>query len=112
MILGASAPFLATRVRHLLYVQFFPFARWQETRSGITGACSFDEGVVRFDGLQFLLPRAPGLELAPVKIAKKVQILIHNLLWVYLHSEPTAELIEMREFLRSVLPKAAEPSGG
>jgi hypothetical protein len=101
---------LSTRVRHLLYLQFFPFAEWRETRHDLKGASWFNEGIIRFDRLQFLLPSAPGLQLAPVRMAPEVRGLIHNVLWAYLHAEPSPELIEMREVLRSVLPDLAKPS--
>jgi hypothetical protein len=100
---------LATRVRHLLYLQFFPFAEWREARHDLKGASSFDEGIIRFDRLQFLLPSAPGLQLAPVRMAPEVRVLMHNVLWAYLHADPSPELIEMREVLRSVLPEIAKP---
>jgi len=99
---------VATRVRHLLYKQYFPIAAWQETRN-IRGGSSFREGIARFDRLQFLLPNPPGLELAPVKLAPDVLMLMHGMLWVYLHAEPIDELREMQEVLADMLPDAAKP---
>lgn len=99
---------VATRVRYLLYRQYFPIAGWQETRR-IRGGSSFREGIARFDRLQFLLPNPPGLELAPVRLAPDVLMLMHAMLWVYLHAEPISELREMQEFLAGLLPDEAKP---
>jgi hypothetical protein len=55
---------LATRVRHLLYRQYFPIAAWQETRN-VRGGSSFREGIARFDRLQFLLPNPARIRFGP-----------------------------------------------
>ena len=99
---------LATRVRHLLYRQYFPIGGWQETRN-IPGHSSFREGVARLDRLQFLLPNPPGLGLAPVKLAPDALMLMHGMLWVYLHAQPIDELREMQEVLAGLLPDEAKP---
>src|SRR2546428_8825899 len=96
---------------HLLYRQYFPIAAWQETRN-IRGGSSFREGIARFDRLQFLLPNPPGLDLAPVKLAPDALMLMHAMLWVYLHAEPIAELREMQDVLSGFLPEEAKPAVG
>jgi len=36
-------------------------------------------------------------------------MLMHGMLWVYLHAEPIDELREMQEVLADMLPDAAKP---
>lgn len=102
---------LATRVRYLLYPQFFPFGGWTETRSSVLSRTSFREGVVRFDRIQFLLVGQAGLHLAPVKLAKDALALMHHSLWSYLHADEHEFLKEMRGLVRESLPDEAKPPG-
>jgi hypothetical protein len=104
---------MAARVRHLLYRQYFPLAEWKETRSSRTvpGACSLQEGIVRFDRIQFVSPSPPGCRFAPVRLADDVLVLLHAMLWAYLHAEPSKALVEMREILADCLPDEAKPKG-
>src|SRR5579863_2553756 len=73
---------MAARVRHLLYRQYFPLAEWKEKRSRSTfpSACSIQEGIVRFDRLQFVTPSPPGCRLVPLRVSDDVIPLLHGML--------------------------------
>ncbi|MFO0763035.1 MAG: hypothetical protein U0359_41750 [Byssovorax sp.] len=99
---------LATRIWHLMYRQFFPFFAWRETRTHMPPA-TLERGVIRLDRLQFINPSPPGLRLMPVKLSAEAMNILHATLWAYLHAEPWEELVEIKDLLRSMLPKEAEP---
>lgn len=100
------SPMLARRVRHLLYKQYFPLAAWKETRTRreCPSGTSLEAGIVRFDRLQFVLPRQPGCSLVPLRVADEPLMFMHALLWCYLHAAPLQSLAEMRAFLAELMP--------
>ncbi len=101
---------MASRVRHLLYTQYFPAAEWRESRSPAPpGSLSLEEGIIRFDRLQFASPFPPSCRLVPLRIADDAFALLQSLLWVYLHAEPSETLREMRDVFESYLPDEAKP---
>ena len=102
---------LATRVRFLLYPQFFPFGGWTETRSTVLRRQSLREGVVRFDRIQFLHAQLAGVELMPVKLTSESMAVLHFALWAYLHADEHAKLTEIREVIREYVPAEARPKG-
>lgn len=98
---------LATRVRYLLYRQFFPFAQWKERRRDVVRGTSLAEGVVRLDRLHMLM--VDSLTLLPVKLADRSMAVLHHMLWAYLHAEPHKELVEIQDAIREYLPEEARP---
>jgi hypothetical protein len=90
---------LSDRIAHLLYQQYFPLAAWRENRSDCTFGGSLDAGVVRFDRLQFVTPHAPSCRPRSIRVTDDVLALMHGMLWLYLHAQPTEGLDEMRRFL-------------
>ena len=110
--LSGFSSIMMARVRHLLYRQYVPLAAWRETRASKThdGACSLEEGIVRFDRLQFVTPSPPGCKLVPLRVSDDVLALLHAMLWTYLHAPPSDALKEMREVLASCLPDEARPA--
>jgi len=102
---------MATRIRHLLYKQYFPVASWTETRPSTRtpGACRLEEGIARFDRLQFLKPASPGCRFVPLRLSDDAIALLHATLWAYFHYPAAKELIEMRDFLHGELPEELRP---
>lgn len=95
------------RVRHLLYKQYFLFAAWRETRTGVRSGGSLEAGIIRFDRLQFVTPSAPSYRAVSLRLADDVLALMHAMLWLYLHAQPTDGLREMRDVLADLMPKNA-----
>jgi|HubBroStandDraft_6_1064221.scaffolds.fasta_scaffold380453_2 hypothetical protein len=95
---------MATRVRHLMYPQFFPFHSWKEART-IHGVCSFKEGIVRFDRLQFVNPSPPGCSPVLLKFSEDALSIMHAMLQAYMHGEPSKKLVELREMLADDIPE-------
>ncbi len=107
---------MTTRVRHLLYRQFFPAAPWTERRprKECADACSLKEGVIRLDRLQFVMPSKPSLQQVPLKIAKEPLGLLQAWLWTYLHASQhgswAEDLDALRDLFGEQLPEEATPS--
>lgn len=98
---------MATRVRHLLYRQFFPIASWTETRTGVQGALSLREGILRFDRLQFIFPAPPALVPWPLALTEEVMELLHAWLHHYFHAPQSETLREVVELVQEKIPPEA-----
>ncbi|XXY54558.1 hypothetical protein WME91_25845 [Sorangium sp. So ce269] len=105
-------PIMATRIQFLMYSQFFPFAEWKETRNdSLSGACSFRQGIIRFDRLQMVTPDKPSLQLAPVRLSDQVLPIMHLALRAYLQPPATQKFVELQKELLEYLPEEANVGG-
>lgn len=106
---------MATRVRHLVYRQYFPFGEWQErrTRADCPNGSSLTEGIIRLDRLQLVSPSPPGCMLVAVKIANEPFKLLQAWLWSYLHAAKDTgvweDLESLRELFSESMPDEARP---
>lgn len=97
------SPKLWQRIRHLLYRQFFPCPRWSEKRPSrmFPAATSLEEGVARFDRLQFAVPTTAGCQLVPLKLAAGPFEVLQSCLWEYFHAHGlgSRSVQELRDLL-------------
>ena len=106
---------MATRVRHLMYRQYFPFGEWQERRPRreCPEGSSLTEGIMRLDRLQLVSPDPPGCQQVPLRVAEEPFKLLQAWLWSYLHASKDTpawgDLVTLRELFGDQLPAEARP---